>query len=169
MYSFLVSYYKRKILKEALPNKYMKPKIYATGNETIKGENNISYYVFEKDNSFLDWLTKLLREVFEIQDAEQQVKFFIKRKEDEGGNWIEDEIYLKDIGKMIDLHEKYSNKVDRIDVFYGKERVYVTLRKSGEIKRKFSKFVLKTKDWIKVKEVLELPVYIGKRVNEKEV
>jgi hypothetical protein len=32
----------------------MKPKIYATGNETLKGEFNISHYIFEKDNSFLD-------------------------------------------------------------------------------------------------------------------
>jgi hypothetical protein len=26
----------------------IKLKIYATGNETIRGENNISYYIFEK-------------------------------------------------------------------------------------------------------------------------
>ena len=26
----------------------MKPKIYVTGNETLKGEFNITYYIFEK-------------------------------------------------------------------------------------------------------------------------
>ena len=146
-----------------------KPKIYATGNETIKGENNISYYIFEKDNSFLDWLAKLLLEVFEIENAEQQVKFIIKREEDEEGNYLGDKFYLKNIKKMIDLHEKYFNKGERIDIFYGKNRVYVTLRKSRNIREKFSEFVLKTKDWIEIKEIVELPFHAGKELKEKEV
>lgn len=140
----------------------MKPKIYATGNETIKGEHNISYYVFEKDNSFLDWLSKLLVEVLEITDGEQQAKFIIKRKDTKEGDWVEDEIYIKNIKKMVDLHEKYENKGERVDVFYGKERVYVTLRKSREIRKKLSKFIQKTKDWIKVKEVNKIPIYAKK-------
>jgi len=45
------------------------------------GEFNISYYIFEKDNTFLDWLGKLLTEVFEIQDGEKLAEFIIKRKE----------------------------------------------------------------------------------------
>lgn len=138
----------------------MKPKIYATGNETLKGEFNISYYIFEKDETFLDWLSKLLVEVFEIQDGEQQAKFIIKRKDTEEGDWIEDETYIKEISKMIDLHEKYGDKGGRLDVFYGKNRVYVTLRKSKEIRKRFADFVQKTKEWIKVKEGQELEVKI---------
>ncbi len=144
----------------------VKPKIYATGNETLKGEFNISYYIFEKDNSFLDWLSKLLVEVFEIQNGEQQAKFIIKRKDTEEGDWIEDEIYIKEISKMIDLHEKYQNKGERVDIFYGKNRVYVTLKKSKEIRKKFTNFIKKTKDWIKVKEVQEIPVYAKKQKTE---
>jgi hypothetical protein len=141
----------------------MKPKIYATGNETLKGEFNISHYIFEKDNAFLDWLSKLLMEVFEIQDGEQQAKFIIKKKDTDEEEGVEDEIYIKEIKKMIDLHEKYENKGQRIDVFYGKNRIYVTLRKSREIRKKFADFVKKTKDWIKVKEVQEMPVYVKKQ------
>jgi len=88
----------------------MNPKIYATGNETLKGEFNISYYIFEKDNSFLDWLGRLLTEVFELHDGEQQAKFVINRKDTEEEDWVEDEILTKEIDKMIDLHEKYENK-----------------------------------------------------------
>lgn len=143
----------------------MKPKIYATGNETLNGEFNISYYIFEKDQTFLDWLSKLLVEVFEIRDGEQQAKFIIKRKNDDEGKWIEDEVYIKEIIKMIDLHEKYQNKDERVDVFYGNNRVYVTLRKSKEIRKKFADFVRKTKDWIKVKEIQELPVYAKRQTN----
>ena len=150
-----------------------KPKIYASENENISGENNISYYVFEKDNSFLDWLSKLLEEVLEIEGGEQEAKFVIREEEDEKG-YIRENIYLKEIDKMIDLHEKYTNtgyknKGNRVDVFYGKDRVYVTLRKSKEARKKFADFVLKTKDWIKAREVKELPIYVGKKVNNLTV
>ena len=50
---------------------------------------------------------------------------------------IEDEIYIKEINKMIDVHEHYENKGERIDVFYGSKRVYVTLRKSNEIRKTY--------------------------------
>ncbi len=134
----------------------MKPKIYATGNETIKGEHNISYYIFEKDDSFLEWLGKLLVDVFEIENGEKQAKFIMGISEDEG-----EEVYNKKLlNEMIDVHEKYGEKEDRIDIFYGKNRVYVTLKKSKEIRKKFTDFVKKTKDWIKVKEVRRIPVYV---------
>jgi hypothetical protein len=145
----------------------MKPKIYATGNETLKGEFNISYYIFEKDKTFLDWLSKLLVEVFEIQDREEQAKFIIKRKDTEEGDWIEDKIFIKEISKMIDLHEEYENKGERVDVFYGKNRVYVTLRKSRKVRKKFADFVRKTKDWIKIKQIQDVPVYVKKANKEK--
>lgn len=141
----------------------MDTKIYATGNETLKGEFNISYYIFEKDSSFLDWLGKLLTEVFKIQNGEQQAKFIINRKDTEEADLIEDEILVKEIDKMIDLHEKYENEGERVDVFYGKNRVYVTLRKSREIRKKFADFVKKTKGWIKVREIREIPVYVRKQ------
>jgi hypothetical protein len=141
----------------------MQPKIYATGNETLKGEFNVSYYIFEKDDSFLDWLGRLLAEVFEIEEGDRLAKFMINRKDTEGEDWVEDEIFAKEIDKMVDVHEKYENKGERVDVFYGKDRVYVTLKKSREIRKKFSDFVKKTKDWIEIKEVKEMPVYVRKQ------
>ena len=140
-----------------------KPKIYATGNQNIKPGSNMSYYIFEKGPSFLDWLAKLLTEVLDID--REEVKFIVKRKDTDKDDWVEDEVYIKDIDKMVDLHESYTSKQgDRVDVFYGKTRAYVTLTKSGEIRQKFADFVKKTKQWIQIKKVKELPVYAGKKV-----
>ena len=135
-----------------------KAKIYATGNETIEGRFNISYYVLEKDSNFLDWLGKLLVQVFEIENGENIAKFIKEEKcdieEDKQG------IYIKDITKMIDVRESYSNKIgDRVDLFYGMKRVYVTLRKSHDIKKKLAKFMMKSRDWIKYEEVKKVPIY----------
>jgi len=60
------------------------------------GEFNISYYIFEKDNTFLDWLGKLLTEVFEIQDGEKLAEFIIKRKDTDEEDWIE----VKEVKKI---------------------------------------------------------------------
>lgn len=141
------------------------PKIYATGNSTLKGEFNISYYIFEKEASFLDWLAMLLVQVLEIDYGEKRAKFIINRKDtEEEDDDVEAEVFAKDIKKMVDLHEKYENKGERIDIFYGQDRVYVTLRKSKEIRKKFSEFVRKTKDWIEAKEISETPAYAGERI-----
>jgi len=130
----------------------MKKKIYATGNETIKGEYNVSYYIFEKDKEFLDWLDELLKKVFNdyygikakyIVDVEKNVN------------------YEKDIDKMIDVHEKYEKDGDRVDVFYGDKRVYATLRWNRLTREKFAKFVMETKNWVKVKEA-KGPHYVKK-------
>ena len=134
-----------------------KPKIYATGNENLSGDFNISYYIIEKDDNFLEWLGTLLKEVlirnldvpkvkkdklfFSLDNKARKatgthytrddiVKFIVKETNDEHENPTGKEIYLKDIRKMIDLHEHYGNKGDGVDLFYGKDRVYVTFRKS---------------------------------------
>lgn len=130
-----------------------KSKIYAAGNENLKGEFNISYYILEKDEKFFDWLVLLLKDVFEIKGAEHQAKFWIENEYDEADNIMGEKLIAKDIKKLIDYHEKYYNKGERVDIFYGKERVFVMLRKSREIRKKFASFLLKTKEWIKVDEM----------------
>lgn len=146
-----------------------KGKIYATGNETLKGEFNISYYIFEKNPDFLDWLGKFLTEVFEIENGEQQAKYVFERIDDEKGNWIKDKIYIKNVKKMIDIHEKYfpqnpnsDANQDRIDIFYGKNRIYLTIRTSRDKRDRAGSFMRKSKKWIKLKKVEEkkMPVYV---------
>lgn len=132
-----------------------KPKIYATGNEFLKGEFNISYYIVEKNEKFLNWLGELLEEVFEIKNGKNAARIVEK----EGENF-ERIIYLKQIDKMIDLHEHYENHGERVDVFYGKDRVYLTLRKSEEVRNHFAKFIRKTRSWIEVSETAHIPAHL---------
>lgn len=141
----------------------VKSKIYATGNESLSGEFNISYYIFEKDDKFLNWLGKLLVEVMGMEDGDKAAKFV--SMEGEPGD---DVFYAKEIDKMIDVHESYKpGKItikngDRVDLFYGSKRVYLTLRKSKGAREKLADFILKSREWIKIEEVEALPVYAGK-------
>lgn len=126
-----------------------KTKIYAAGNENIKGDYNVSYYIIEKDNNFLNWLSKALVQVLEIREGDKKARFIVKIIDDSTNV---EELILKDINQMIDLHEHYEKEGERIDLFYGKNRVYLTFRKSKECRKKFAKFLLNTKEWIDIKE-----------------
>ena len=140
-----------------------KPKIYAAGNEDISGEFNISYYVIEKDDTFLDWLGKMLVDVLGIETGTKEATFIAKEEEDDEGSVIKRDIYKKNITKMIDVHEHYGIAGNRVDVFYGESRIFLTLRKSREVRKKFAQFIIQTKDWIDVKEVKEIPDYLTKK------
>lgn len=139
-----------------------KPKIYATGNENLNGDFNVSYYIVEKDKTFLEWLGELLEDVLGIEGGKNKAKFVYKIDNDNDEE--KTEIYSKEIEKMVDVHEKYLINNDRVDLFYGQGRVYLTFRKSRETRQKFARFLSKTKEWIEVKEVQKLPVYAGKRI-----
>tara|TARA_Y100000310_G_C20357064_1_gene657168 strand:- start:197 stop:403 length:207 start_codon:yes stop_codon:yes gene_type:complete len=53
----------------------MKHKLFSTGNQRIKGDNNIAHYVIEKTPKFFDWLVTLLKEALDVENAENLVKF----------------------------------------------------------------------------------------------
>lgn len=124
-----------------------KPTIYATGNERITGDYNVSYYVVEKSNEFLNWFGSLLTEVLEFSNgifkANNTVKFIDN----------EEVVIKKEIKKMVDIHEKYEKNGSRIDVFYGKKRVFVTFRKSRDVREKFAEFLTKHAEWVEVEEI----------------
>ena len=99
-----------------------------------------------------------MTEVLDISDGRNRAKFIAGYKDSKE----DEEVYtLKDINNLIDFHEHYENTFDRIDLFYGKERVYITFRKSRETRRKFAKFILKTKEWVKIKRVKENKKFIS--------
>lgn len=114
-----------------------KPTIYATGNERLTGDYNISYYIVEKSQKFNLWLQKLVTEVIGCGDNEEI-------------NFIQ-----ADKKQKTDKHEVYQKESSRLDVFYGKKRAYLTFRKSREIRIKFIEFMEKYSSWVKVKEVKE--------------
>ena len=124
-------------------------KIYSVGNQNLSGEYSYSYCVLEKDKKFLDWLGELLLQVLKLDYGKNNAKYVTIEPYCE--NKFEEETYLKEIKKMVDIHEVYLNKLgDRIDLFYGNKKVYLTLRSSKEVRKAFGKFVDKTRKGIKI-------------------
>ena len=143
-----------------------KSKIFAEGNLNLPPGCNVSYYIVEKDKNFLRWLDKLLVEVLDFNLGEESASVVVKNVEDKDGVIVGREVYGNEIDKMIDLHEKYEDRgnSNRVDVFYGKSRVFLTLIKSKYAREKMGKFLLETREWVKVEEVpaKKMPGYVGK-------
>ena len=139
------------------------PIIYATGNQRLNGDFNVSHYIVEKSENFLDWLELLIDEIFEKKGEGLEVKKVHKNVQDDEGNFVREEVYLKDINKMIDIHEhyptEYKSNGDRIDLFYGKNRVFITFRKSRDSRVVLQKFFQKHAQWVSVNEVTQVPTY----------
>ena len=107
-----------------------------------------------------------MEEVLEIENGKQRAKVNII--EDYNENPPIEKIIIKDIHKMTDLHEVYdSENRDRIDLFYGKKRIYMTFRKCRKVRKEFSKFLIKTTNWVKVKplKIEEKPISKSKKSN----
>jgi len=130
-----------------------KLKIYATGNERIKGDFNVSYYIIEKNKIFLDWLGNLLEDVLEIKGGKKDAKFWLNEQENDKGEIIGEVYTEKKVSEMNDYHEKYFSKGNRIDLFYGDKRVFLAFRKDREMREKFAKFLIKQSKGISIKEV----------------
>jgi hypothetical protein len=143
-------------------------KIFATGNEIVKNKASISYYIFEKDESFLNWLGEVLTKILKIEEGTSKAKCISHELTDDAGKITNVEIYAKDIKKMRDIHEHYENKTDRIDCFYGQNRVFVTFRKSEEKRNTLTKFIRETKEWVEVKEKNDMPSYTKNKIQQQE-
>lgn len=138
-----------------------KGKIYATGNDNF-GDGNVSYYVFEKDKYFFDWLNEALSKISESKPVSNPKFVFRENEENE-------EVFEKVIEKMIDVHEKYSGKDFRIDIFYGNKRIYFTLKGSKNIRRDLASFVSKSRDWISSPQIKNEPSYLKKYRHKSKV
>jgi hypothetical protein len=119
-----------------------KPKIYATGNLTKKGRTNVSYYIIEKNEGFHAWLKRFLIE-FGVKGEVDVVEV------DSSEGYV---VMGKDLAKMVDVHESYGNENIRVDLFYGVERVFMTLSCEPDKREEFGKKMLSETEWIKVEK-----------------
>lgn len=118
-----------------------KVKILGIGNE-----GKFNYIIVRKQENFFEWLGKVMYNSFEAMpdvDKEEYInkndKFVFKKK---------------DIRKYIDKHESFEAEGARIDIFYGKENVFISIiaslknrKKLMDNLEKYSEFAESGGDW----------------------
>lgn len=141
----------------------MKIKIYSARNQTLSKDSTISLYVLEKNPDFFKWLNQALSalQMNSGQIRPWQVKNPV---EDKKGNLIRYDFYTKQIQKMVDVHEKYENGKtnERVDLFYGKNRIQLTLICSYEKRMKFANFLKKQAIWEEKNSLINKRKYLIK-------
>jgi len=103
-----------------------KIKLHGIGNR-----NKYNYYIFDKKNEAVSILSKTIYETTKL------VWNLYIEKEDKKGNWVDRKI---NFDKRKEGHEGISgtNK-ERMDIFYGNKKIFLTLYCSLTIRKKFNK------------------------------
>jgi len=118
---------------------------------TILGMGNqdkYSYFIVKKEKGFLEWVSKIYSGT---------------------GTSVSDDVFLyevdtpdgivtrkkRDIMKLIDIHQAYSTEESgRLDVFYGKNKVFLTLYASLDIRKRFIKHLESYTEFLEEKKFL---------------
>jgi len=103
-----------------------KIKLYGIGNW-----NNFNYYIFDKKQEIIELLAKTFCEVFNLGLS------LGDEYKDKNGRWYYRKISFE---KMKDKHESIgltSNK-NKIDIFFGEKKIFVTIICSAKLRQKFN-------------------------------
>jgi hypothetical protein len=117
--------------------KHIKTKIYGMGHE-----GRFTYIVVEKSKNFFDWLARLLYRSFKTFDVDSY------DFENKKGQWV---TRKKQIKNFVDKHESYYliGRTERVDVFYGRNRVFIAVSASSKSKKKFLDVLDEISEWKK--------------------
>ncbi len=111
----------------------IKAKILGMGNDGI-----FNYIIVNKNKSLFKWMSKLFRDSLEIEFYEYDE---YKNKK---GEWTTRKRRMEE---FTDKHESYGNKKAEIDIFYGKNKIFIMLRTSLEARKKLMKVLDKISSW----------------------
>ncbi len=102
-----------------------KIKLYGTGNE-----GDFNYYIFDKKQEVFNILNKIFLMDFNLKRGLTHCNYSDERKK-------------VNIEKYSDIHESDKNNELRVDLFYGKNKIYITLICSQDLRIKFNEFLFK--------------------------
>lgn len=120
--------------------------LYGIGNDQIRKFN---HYTFEKSKKVHKILSKLFNEFFDVKWALEKESY------DEEDNCKIEEINIEKYG---DFHQVIGGdfgkgRKARIDIFYGKNRMFVTIHCSQEKRRGFNEKLMKITEMPKPKKL----------------
>ena len=118
-----------------------KIKICATGNS-----GKFNYFIVEKNKDFFIILSKILWQGFGIQGDSIVYESYVAKNE----KYITKK---KNITNFVDKYEKFKNEKARVDIFYGKDKIFFSIYTSLSMRKKFLKFLEANASWKKVQKI----------------
>jgi len=112
-----------------------KVKILGVGNK-----EKLNFILVKKNKYFFEWLAMVFYNSFE---GMPNVEY--KEYTDKNDNFIREK---KKISKWIDKHETYDMDESRVEIFYGKEKVFIVIYTSLKNRRKLMKYLDKYSEFV---------------------
>lgn len=110
-------------------------------------KENYHFFIVDKNRWFLEWLDQFLGKLEVSSSGESKSREIIT----EGGPDVE----YRALGKLVDKHDSYVHKDIRIDVFYGHDKVSITVNAPEEEWGKVKEFLDRTTEWVEASESQE--------------
>lgn len=105
------------------------------------------FFVVNKDRWFLEWLDQFLEKLGVSSSGESKSRKIIT---EEGPD-----VEFRALGKLVDKHDSYVHKGIRVDVFYGHDKVSITVNAPEEAWNLVKEFLDKTTEWLEAPESQE--------------
>ena len=112
----------------------------------IGNEGKFNYLILEKNLDFFEILSKILYEAFEIHDDSIRYNEYVNKKD----KFVRRK---KNIKTFIDKYERFQNEKARVEVFYGKNKIFMSVYTSIPSRKKFMKILEKISIWKKPKKI----------------
>lgn len=128
---------------------------------TLTGTDNDGFrhrYSFKKNEKFKIVFAEFMEKLG--FDKSKVLNSFITNEQNAKGEEIEYRIKIKD---LIDICRHYQNKINEIDVFYGKEKIIILVR--SKKRRPFVEYLENKSDWIKPLEIKKIKERKKKKIN----
>jgi len=126
-----------------MTNKIKKTMIFAIGNH-----GNTNYLIIEKRKGFLEFINRLFANI----DPEINMDYYLT-------NYQKGNVKEKKINplKYTDHHESRQSSKVRLDIFYGKKKIFLTIQTSEIVRSKIMNNLEKLSVFMKYKGKLKLP------------
>jgi hypothetical protein len=103
--------------------------------KAVGSDDDFHYIILKKDKNFFQLLSQFLKNSFGIELITYDIRY-VKKKIKET---------KRKINSLLDIHEYYRQGKTRIDIFYGKKTVFISIKNAD--KKKFASELEKISKW----------------------
>lgn len=112
----------------------------------IGNERDFNYWILEKNSDFFEILSRILYDAFGIIDDSIRYDEYVGKKD----RLIRRK---KNIKTLIDKYERFQNEKARVELFYGKNKIFMSVYTSFPNRKKFIQVLEKVSIWKNPKKI----------------
>jgi hypothetical protein len=121
-----------------------KVRIFGSGNFKAAA-GSCSYLILEKSGGILEWLAELIEDVIGMEGARHDFRYKDEGIDDKGRPYVIE----NSLKEFQDAHSSYESKDARVDMFFGRKRVFMMIMCPPEVRKMITKMLDGTAEFVR--------------------